>query len=92
MSIIQTINNRVVVDGVLVTDEAVEVDVTVEVVTLDLHSKARAALAVNQTFLDRAAPTNAQTLAQVQRLTRECSAIIRLLVGSDLLDDTATDT
>mgnify|MGYP000691666206 CR=1 FL=1 len=51
----------------------------------DLLTKARAAVTANQTFLALATPTNAQVVAQVQRLTRECSALLRLAVGADLL-------
>lgn len=53
----------------------------------DLRGKARQALTVNATFLALSTPTNAQVVTQTQRLTRECSILIRLLMG--LLDDTA---
>src|SRR5687768_12691247 len=49
-----------------------------------LRSKAAGALQANATFLALASPTNAQTLAQVQRLTRQNNALIRLMLG--LLD------
>lgn len=53
----------------------------------DLQAKAQNAIASNQNFLAIASPTNAQAVAQVQTLTRENTAIIRLLLG--LLDSTA---
>ena len=46
-----------------------------------LTSRAQAALAANATFQALAAPTNAQVVAQVQLLTKECNALIRLLIG-----------
>ncbi len=74
-------------DGTLLADVAVEVDITERTNREDLRSKAQQALAVNATFLALGAPTNPQVIAQVQRLTRENTAIIRLLLG--LLDDTS---
>jgi hypothetical protein len=52
-----------------------------------LQQRAQAALAANDTFLAIGAPSNAQTLAQVQRLTKENSAIIRLVL--DQVDSTS---
>ena len=46
-----------------------------------IEAKAAQALSANATFLAIASPTNAQTLAQVKMLTRECTAIIRLLLS-----------
>jgi hypothetical protein len=53
----------------------------------DLQDKATQALAANQAFLAVGAPSNVQVVAQVKALTRECSALIRLLLSQ--LDDTA---
>ena len=53
-----------------------------------LEGKARQALTVNANFLALAAPTQAQTLAQVRALTRETTALIKLLLRGELLDNT----
>jgi len=54
-----------------------------------LIAKAQAAIASNSTFLAIVSPTNPQVLAQVQRLTRECTAVIKLLLD-DLQDVSGT--
>ena len=54
----------------------------------DLLARARAALEANATFLALAAPTNAQVLTQVRRITREANALIRYAVR-DLGDGTS---
>lgn len=66
---------------------AVDTSVTSAANTNTLQQRAQAALAVNATFLAIGTPTNAQTVNQVQTLTKECSALIRLLLG--LLDSTS---
>jgi hypothetical protein len=47
-----------------------------------IRVKVSSALTVNAAFLALSSPTNAQTLARVKTLTRECSALIRLLLGA----------
>jgi hypothetical protein len=54
-----------------------------------IQDKAAQALVANKTFLALATPTAAQVTTQIQRLTRETNALIRLMLG--LLDD-ASDT
>lgn len=47
----------------------------------DLETKARTALNANATYLALANPTTAQNTAQIQKLTRECNGVMRLLMG-----------
>lgn len=59
----------------------------------ELLTRARAAQATNAAYLDAVAAgtaTNAQHVAQTAALTRQMQGVIRLLVGSDLLDTTGT--
>ena len=54
-----------------------------------VEDRARAALTANATFRALQSPTNAQVLAQVRRLTAECSGLIRLMLNElDTIDDT----
>lgn len=52
----------------------------------EIQAKALAALAANAAYLDTN-PTNAQNVAQIKALTRQCNALIRLLLN--MLDDVA---
>ncbi|WP_329214780.1 hypothetical protein OG352_05145 [Streptomyces sp. NBC_01485] len=64
--------------------------------TVALLARARTAFTNNAAYLAKVAggtATNADHIAQVPALTRQMQAVIRLIVGSDLLDatdDTAT--
>lgn len=81
-----TISREVYRDGVLVATDVVEVPQ--EIVNRDdVQVKMRQALAINATYLAIANPTNAQIAVQVQRLTRECNALLRTALNA--LDDVA---
>lgn len=46
-----------------------------------ISGNAEAALAVNAAFLANGSPSSVEVVAQVRVLTRECSGLIRLLLG-----------
>jgi hypothetical protein len=72
-------------DGKLLSTQTV--DVPPEQTNADtLRARASQAVAANAAYLALGTPTNAQVVAQVQRLTKECNALIRLVLGQ--LDDT----
>lgn len=54
-----------------------------------VEDRARAAITANNTYLAIASPTNAQVVAQVRRLTQECTALIKLALN-DLADANGT--
>lgn len=58
-----------------------------ETIAVSLRSKAHAAIAANNTFLALAAPSLAQQGTQIKLLTRECNALIRLLINQLDADD-----
>jgi hypothetical protein len=91
MPITRTDTNERFVDGQLVESTTVTVDITAQVVELDLHTKARQAYTNNRTYLAIATPTNAQVVAQVRALTRQMNALMRLAVFRDLLTDEVVD-
>lgn len=96
MAVTRTDTHQEFRNGVPVKSSTEVVDVTVDAVLFDLASKARKALAANTTYLALGSPNAAQVSAQVNRLTRECSALIRLLgqnipgLADLMLDNAAT--
>lgn len=66
---------------------AVRNDADLPVALTTLLDKAGNALQSNATFLAIGSPSNAQVLAQVQALTRQVNALLRLQTGT--LDSTA---
>ena len=91
MAITRTDIDEVFEDGVAVSSTQRVVDITAPSVEFDIHTKARLALNVNSVYIAKVSPSNAEVAAQVKALTRECSGLIRLLIGADLLVEN-TDT
>jgi hypothetical protein len=77
------------VDGTLVCTSEEPILTVEENNAATLRDRARQALQANAAYLALAAPTNAQVAQQVGRLTRETSAVIRLLLDQhDTTDGT----
>jgi hypothetical protein len=60
----------------------------------DLQARARAAITTDRVYLDAVTAgtvTTAQALTQVAALTRQTIGLIRLVIGSDLLDQDEDD-
>lgn len=75
-------------DNGMVTVTSVPADNTPEANAQTLLQRAAQALTNNATYLARQSPTSAQNTAQIQALTRQVNALIRLLA----VDDTSTIT
>jgi hypothetical protein len=77
-------------DGNITSTQLRSVDITADVVELELHTRARQAFEANRAFLARDTATAAQLAAQVRSLTRQTQALIRLQLR-DLLADELVD-
>lgn len=87
----RTDTDEVYRDGALVSSTVRQTDVTADAVEYDLHDRLRNWLTANRTYLALAKPTGVQQTQQIERLTREVNALIRLVLRSDLLDDDTGD-
>jgi hypothetical protein len=88
----RTVDGLVTINRAMTADEiaaetAAEAATSAAVNADALRAKAQQALTANATFQALASPTNAQVLAQVQLLTKECNGLIRLALS--LLDSTS---
>lgn len=91
MAILRTDKNQIFQNGQLVSEQTVNVDVTADAVTYDLHTRIRQAYLANRTFLAIETPTNAQLSAQLKSLTKQMQGVIRLVVAQDLLNEDVVD-
>ena len=71
--------------GVQIGVDEEAIPTTVDINSATMRSRAINALTANGNYLAVGTPTNAQVVAQVAALTKECSGIIRLMLGQ--LDD-----
>ena len=83
---------RTFADGALVEeteDAAAETRASREAIRANLLSRIDAAITADLAYLDLDPPTTGQVVAQVERLTRQTVALLRL-VGNRLDDTTGT--
>ena len=73
-------------DGVVTSSMTIP-DSPQDIIRGSLTAKAIAAIAANNAYIALASPTAGQTTAQVQRLSKECNALIRVLLGQLDADD-----
>lgn len=74
-------NQRFDADGNLIDEEVVQVDVTEPTNRDLLMQRAETAMQGNRDYLALASPNTQQAVAQVNALTRQVNALIRLTVG-----------
>jgi hypothetical protein len=80
MSFTRTDKHQVFRDGKVIEETLEVVDITAEVVEIELHNQARAALDTNSAYLAIPSPTAAEVRQQTERLTRQMQALIRVVV------------
>lgn len=85
MTITETRHNQTFHQGNLISEEAVEVDITAKADDTTLRDQARTAFLNNKAFLT-ATPTTAEALQQIKALTRQINGLIRLVVDAGLVD------
>lgn len=87
---LRSADGTVVVERPMTADEVAQVRQPArEQSSTQLHAQARAALTSNADYLakvDGGTAVQADHITQIARLTRQVNALIRLVVGSDLLD------
>lgn len=82
MAITRTDRDQVFgLDGALVSDVPVVRDVTAETNDRAIRDQAAQAMVGNRAYVALAAPTAAQTTAQVKALSQQMNALIRLALG-----------
>lgn len=95
MATTQTNHNQVFDrKGNILSDTVDVVDTTTLTTVSTVAARAKAAITANNNYLAIGAPSNAQVTAQVTLMTKECTALIKMMaslipdIGADTLLDT----